>query len=106
MNDPRFDLLARNLVNFSVALKPGETVLLDMFDIPDEMTVALIRAVRAAGAIPLVQIHHGRVARELALAAQDKGLEVLSAVQLAQMKKMDAYIAFRGGSNITESSDV
>jgi aminopeptidase len=106
MNDPRYDLLARNLVTFSTSLKPGETVLLDMFDIPDEMTVALVRAARSIGARPIVQIHHGRVAREMALGAQEEALEVLSAVQLAQMKKMDAYIAFRGGANITESSDV
>lgn len=106
MNDPRFDLLARNLISFSTALKRGESVLLDMFDIPDEMTVALIRAARAVGAVPLVQVHHGRVAREMALGAQEDALEIQSAVQLAQMKKMDAYIAFRGGQNITESADV
>src|SRR5215204_1075006 len=106
MNDPRYDVLARNLVSFSTSLKSGETVLLDMFDIPDEMTVAMVRAARAIGAIPLVQIHHGRVAREISIGAQEAGLEVQSAVQLAQMKKMDAYIAFRGGANTTESSDV
>ena len=106
MNDPRFDLLAKNLVSFSTALKPGETVLLDMFDVPDEMAVALIRAVRAAGAVPLVQVHHGRVNREMALGAQGAGLDVIAGVQLAQMKKMHAYIAIRGGANITESADV
>lgn len=106
MNDPRYDLLARNLVQFSTALKSGEAVLLDMFDVPDEMTVALIRAVRAAKAVPLVQIHHGRVSREMAMGAQEAGLDITSSVQLAQMKKVDAYIAIRGGSNITESSDV
>ena len=106
MNDPRFDLLAKNLVTFSTALKPREKVLLDMFDVPDEMTVALIRAVRAAGAVPLVQVHHGRVNREMQLGAQDAGLEVTSRIQLAQMKKMHAYIAFRGGANITENADV
>ncbi len=106
MNDPRFDLLAKNLVSFSVSLKPGEKVLLDMFDIPDEMTVALIRAARAAGAVPVVQVHHGRVIREMALAAQEAGLGTLAKIQLSQMKKMDAYIAFRGGANATESADV
>ena len=106
MNDPRYDHLAKNLVSFSTALKPGEKVLLDMFDVPDEMTVALIRAVRAAKAIPLVQVQHSRVAREMALGAQEAGLEIHCAVQLAQMKKMAAYIAFRGGQNITEMADV
>ncbi|MEQ1851641.1 MAG: aminopeptidase, partial [Chthoniobacteraceae bacterium] len=106
MKDPRFDLLAKNLVSFSTSLERGEKVLLDMFDVPDEMTVALIRAVRAAGAVPLVQVHHGRVNREMALGAQEPGLEAHSAVQLAQMKRMDAYIAIRGGANITETADV
>jgi len=106
MNDPRFHLLAKNLVSFSTGLKPGETVLLDMFDIPDEMTVALIRAVRDAGAVPVTQVHHGRVNREMAIAAQDAGLDLISGIQLAQMKKMNAYIAFRGGANATESADV
>jgi len=106
MNDPRYDVLAKNLVGFSTSLKAGEKVLLDMFDVPDEMTVALVRATRAAGAVPLVQIHHGRVTREMSLGAQDAGLEAQSFVQLAQMKKMDAYIAIRGGYNITEMADV
>ena len=106
MNDPRFHLLAKNVVSFSTALKRGEKVLLDMFDVPDEMAVALIRAARAAGAVPLVQIHHGRINREMALGAQDAGLDAHAGIQLAQMKKMQAYIAFRGGANITESADV
>lgn len=87
MNDPRYDLLAKNLVSFSVSLKRGERVLCDMFDVPDEMTVALVRAVRAVGAVPFVQIHHGRVSREMAMGAVEEGLEVTAGVQLAQMKK-------------------
>ena len=106
MNDPRFDLLAKNLVSFSTSLKRGEKVLFDMFDVPDEMTVALVRAAREFGAVPSVQLHHGRVTREMALGAVAEGLEVTAGMQLAQMKKMDAYIAFRGGANVTESADV
>jgi aminopeptidase len=106
MNDPRFDLLAKNLVSFSTSLRPAEKVLLDMFDVPDEMTVALIRAVRGAGAVPFVQVHHGRVSREMALGADPAGLDVAASVLLAQMKKMQAYIAFRGGANATENADV
>ena len=106
MNDSRFDLLAKNLVTFSTQLKAGETVLLDMFDVPDEMTVALVRAARAVGALPIVQIHHGRVTREMAFHAQEDGYETIASIQLAQMKKTDAYIAFRGGMNVTEMADV
>ena len=106
MNDPRFTLLAKNLVSFSTSLKSGEKVLLDMFDVPDEMTVALIRAVRDVDAVPFVQVHHGRVNREMALGAIAEGLDTTATVQLAQMKQMQSYIAFRGGANATESADV
>jgi aminopeptidase len=106
MHDPRFDKLAHGLVNFSTKLGKGDKVLIDTFDIPDEMTIALIRATRAAGAIPLVQTQHTRITREIALGAEDEQLELMNENQLARMKKMQAYIAIRGGDNITELSDV
>jgi aminopeptidase len=106
MHDPRYDKLARLLVTHSTRLSPGERVLIDAFDIPDEMTVALIRAARAIGAVPFVQTHHARVGREMAREAQEEQLDALQSFQLAQMKKMHAYIAMRGAHNITEMSDV
>jgi aminopeptidase len=106
MHDPRYDKLAHGLVNFSTKLGKGDKVLIDTFDIPDEMTIALIRAARAAGAIPLVQTQHTRLAREIALGAVDEQLELMNENQLARMKKMQAYIAVRGGDNMTELSDV
>ena len=106
MNDPRIDLLARNLTGFSIALKKGERVLIDAFEVPDDMVVALIRAARAVGAVPLVQTHRGRVSREMARGAQDDALGVQARIQLAQMKSMHAYIALRGGENAMEMSDV
>ena len=52
MYDERFDRLAKLLVEYSIRLKRHETVLIETFDIPDEMTVALVRAVRNAGGVP------------------------------------------------------
>ena len=106
MKDPRYDQVAKLLTRFSVKLQKGERVLIDAFEIPDEMTIAVIRAARALGAVPLVQVHHARISRELSREAQEEGYDIHSAVQLAQMKKMHAYIAFRGGDNMTEMSDV
>jgi aminopeptidase len=106
MNDPRIDLLAKNLIGFSIAMKKGERVLIDAFEVPDDMVVALVRAARAVGAVPLVQTHRTRIARELALGAQEPALDVQSRVQLAQMKSMECYIALRGGDNAMEMSDV
>ena len=104
--DPRFNQLAAGLVGFSTALKRGERVLIDAFDVPDAMVIALIRAARAKGAHPYVQLHRARVSRELALGAEVAQYEAHAEVELARMQKMDAYIALRGSENIFESSDV
>ncbi len=106
MHDPRFDKLAQLLVEYSTRLKRQETVLIESFDIPDEMTIALVRAVRKAGAIPFTQIQRGRVTRELALNASERQLNLTAIHELARMKKMDAYIGLRGSNNISELSDV
>src|SRR5205809_4036183 len=106
MYDARFDKLAKILVEYSIRLKRNETVLIEAFDVPDEMTIALIRAARKAGGMPFAQVYHARVNRALALEASDKQLSLLASHELARMKKMDAYIAVRGSNNITELSDV
>jgi aminopeptidase len=106
MHDSRLDKLADVLTSHSTKLKSGEKVLIDIFDAPDEMAISLIQATRARGAIPFVQMHHARVSREIALGAEKAQLTIASSVELARMKKMDAYIAVRGSHNITEMSDV
>jgi aminopeptidase len=45
--DSRYAQLAAGLTGFSTSLAKGERVLIDAFDIPDAMVIALIRAVRA-----------------------------------------------------------
>jgi aminopeptidase len=104
--DPRYGQLAAGLTGFSTSLAKGERVLIDAFDIPDAMVVALIRAVRARGAHPYVQIHRARITRELSLGAEEAQFSVHAEVELARMQQMDAYIAMRGSDNIFESSDV
>ncbi len=106
MHDERFNKLAKLLVEYSIRLKRNETVLIEAFDIPDEMTVALVRAVRNAGGVPFAQVYHARVNRALALEASDRQLNVMASYELTRMKKMDAYIAVRGSHNITELADV
>src|ERR1051325_6371879 len=106
MHDPRFDKIAKLLVEYSIRLKRNENVLIDAFDIPHEMTATLIRAARHAGGIPFVQLQHARVSRELAREASGRQLDIIARHELARMKKMNAYIAMRGSHNVTELADV
>ncbi|MDB6170140.1 MAG: aminopeptidase [Verrucomicrobia bacterium] len=104
--DSRITKLAEGLTGFSTELKKGERVLIDAFDVPDSIVIALIRAARKLGALPYVQIHRSRVSRELSIGAEEAQFAPLAEVELARMQRMDAYIALRGSENIFEGSDI
>lgn len=104
--DSRYETLARGLTGFSTELAKGERVLIDAFDVPEAMVIALVRAARQRGAYPYVQIHRARVTRELMLGASEEQFAPHAEVELQRMQHMDAYIALRGSDNIFENSDV
>lgn len=106
MHDARIDALARQLVHYSTALKKGEKVLIDLYDVPESIGVALVRQARAKGAVPIVRIHQSRITREMLYGATEDQYSTLSKHLLAEMKDVDAYLAIRGSHNIAESSDV
>jgi aminopeptidase len=106
MTDPRYAKLARLLVEYSTALKKGDRVLLDMIDVPDEFSIALMRAARAVGAIPLVEVRHTRITRELLKDTDASHASLVRDVEMFRMKKVQAYIAIRGAANASETSDV
>lgn len=104
--DPRFHELADGLTGFSIELKKGEHVLIDAYDVPDAMVIALVRSARKRGAHPYVQLHRARITRELTLGAAEVAFAHHAQVEEKRMQKMDAYIALRGSDNIFEASDV
>lgn len=104
--DPNYLKLAAVLTGHSTKLQKGERVLIDAFDIPDAMVVALIRSVRECGAVPFVNVQHARINRELANQVVANQYETRAGWELSQMEKMDAYIALRGSDNIFEMSDL
>ena len=106
MNDPRYAKLADLLINYSCDLQEGEHILLDLVDVPDEMGVALIRAARKAGGTPVAEVRHSRLNRELVRGTDEAHAKTVRDIELARMKKMQAYLAIRGAHNASESGDV
>ncbi len=106
MHDPRIDELARQLVRYSTATKRGEKVLVELFDVPEEVGIALVREIRSVKATPFVNLHNAKIARELAMGATEDQFETIASTALHQMKAMDCYIAIRGSHNVNELSDV
>jgi aminopeptidase len=106
MHDSRIDLLAKQLVGYSIDLKKGEKVLLDLYDVPESIGISLIREIRRKGGIPVVRLHHSRISREMIKGASEEQYKIIAKHLLAEMKDMDAYLAIRGSHNISETSDV
>jgi len=106
MTDPRYKKLAKLLVQYSTQLRKGDRVLLDMIDVPDDFSIELMRAVRAAGAMPIIEVRHTRVTREMLLGTNSAHARMVRDLELFRMRKMQAYIAIRGSANATENADV
>ena len=106
MTDPRYTKLAKLLVEYSTRLKKGDRALVDAIDVPDEFTVELVRAIRAVGALPLVEVRHSRVTRELLRDTDQAHATLVRDVEMFRMKKVQAYFAIRGSHNANENSDV
>ena len=106
MHDPRLDALAQLLVTHSTRLQPGEKILIETFDIPEDMVIALIRAARQAGAVPLVSYKRNRIQRELIQAGQEQAMQLVGECETYRMERVDAYVGLRGSRNIADLSDV
>jgi aminopeptidase len=104
--DERQKILAKNLVNFSCAVKQGEKVWIDAVGIDYAFVNQLIREVYAVGGMPFVRVLDNRVRREYLKSVTDEQLKFEAEKDAALMAEMQAYIGIRGGQNTYELSDV
>ena len=106
MNDPRYTKLAHLLVNHSMAVKPGEKVLIESFEAPTEFVIAMVREVSSAGGHPLASTVIQKVQREMVKHATEEQLKLLAAVETVRMEGVQCYCGIRASHNISEMSDV
>ncbi|WP_434133563.1 aminopeptidase [Sporomusa sphaeroides] len=104
--DPRIKTLAKNLIGYSTSLKPGEKILIEMYDDALPLAKALVDEAYAAGGIPFLEIKNSQLQRALLMNASAEQLKLAASWEQARMKEMDAYIAIRASFNITEMADV
>jgi aminopeptidase len=87
-------------------VQPGERVMIDGSSIPDEMAIALMRAVRRRGGRPTVRISAAKLKRELLIDGDEEDFQLAGELELAAIEKVQCYVAIRGSSNVYELSDV
>ena len=106
MKDPRVAKLADVLVGYSTRVQPGEKVLVEAYDIPDDVVTALVTRIAEAGGLPFVTVKRNSVLRALYNNATEEQMRLTGEFEKARMAEMDAYIGVRGSENSTELSDV
>ncbi len=106
MADSREKKLAQVLVEHSLALKKGESCMIDATDVPSSMVEELIRAVYEKGAYPVVNLWSARIERAMTEGATSESLAVWKDVDCYRMDKMDAYIGIRGVRNVRECATI
>lgn len=106
LTDPRITRLAQMLINSAIKLAAGENILIETTDTPAELSVELIRAVKAAGGNAIVRNYNARIQKEHLISTSKEALEMEAELDLQQMQKMQAYISIRGAENFLENSDV
>ncbi len=106
LTDPRITQLATMLVENAVKLQVGENILIETTDTPQELSIELLRAVHRVGGHAFLKNSNSRILREHLRLASEQMLEKEAALDLEQMKIMQAYLAIRGADNMFEMSDI
>ncbi|MDR3216973.1 MAG: aminopeptidase [Clostridiaceae bacterium] len=106
LHDERQAVLAKNLVNYSCEVKPGEKVWIDVSGADTAFINLLQREVFKAGGEPHVHLSDNRVKREMLMSVTDEQLKFMAERDAKLMSEMQAYIGVRGGNNSLELADV
>jgi aminopeptidase len=106
MNDPRYSTLASTIIRHSCQLQQGEHILIEAFDIPDAMVIALIDEARRAGGHAHVAERSTRLMRALQDGAAEEAVATWADCDLHRMKRMQAYVGLRGADNASEMAGI
>lgn len=107
MKDPRIEQLAKNLLEYSVSIQPGENLLLDILG-EDGMELAkeLARQARKKKVNVLFSVTNYEMLRILLQNLDEEQMKAYAKFELLRMKEMDAYIGIRANANTAELSGI
>jgi Leucyl aminopeptidase (aminopeptidase T) len=106
MADERVKILARNLIHYSVHLKAGEKVLIEVTDGGHELVRELIAETYRVNGTPFVTIKNNELQRALLYNSREAQLHLIAGWESDRMRSMDAYIGVRANENASELADL
>jgi aminopeptidase len=106
LKDPRIEIMAKNLLHYSVDLQQGENVLIEIHDDGEELAAALIKEAYAMGANPFLSVKNRSLMGDLLQGANAEQVDQIAKFEMIRMKEMHAYIGIRGHRNSADWSSV
>ncbi|HPE89622.1 MAG TPA: aminopeptidase [Spirochaetales bacterium] len=106
MIDSRLEKLAKILVNYSVAVKPGENVLVQDTGVEPAFDRALVKAIHEAGGRAFVSLRDKALDRALLRDAPPEQVELQARFERERMDEMDCFIGFNAWRNLSSWSDL
>ena len=107
MKDKRNEILAKLLLDYSVALKSGEILYLEIKGKETlELGKEIIKYATKKGAVPFWYYSDESIMRQWVGLAKDEQFKKQAALHLQLMKKADAYIGLRGSDNPFDLADI
>ena len=105
--DQRIEILAKNLVEYSMAVKPGEKVWIN-YTGPSTQQLAqqIIREVYRVGGLPFPHYTDPKIEREMLMGCTEEQLKIMAEHDAKEMEQMDCFVGIRGGNNVNELADV
>jgi len=107
MKDKRNEILAKNLINYSVRLKRGETIMIEIKGKDTlELGKELITEATRVGGIPFWFYNDESLQRGWIANAKESQFKEFGKLHLMLMKKCDAYLGLRGSDNPFDLADI
>lgn len=107
MRDKRNDVLSNQLINYSLDLKKGEVLYLEIKGKETiELAKSIIRDATKKGAIPFWFYNDESISRHWIANATKEQMEVQAQMHLQLMQRADAYIGVRGSDNPFDHADI
>jgi aminopeptidase len=107
MKDKRNEVLAKQLIDYSLGLKKGEVLYLEIKGKETlELGKQIIRIATEKGAVPFWYYNDESLIRQWVKTATDDQYKIQSELHLKLMERADAYIGLRGSDNPFDLADV
>ncbi|SYZ73474.1 Peptidase M29 aminopeptidase II [Candidatus Zixiibacteriota bacterium] len=107
MKDKRNSTLAKNLIDYSVSLQPGEVVYVEIKGKETlELGKEIIRYAAEKGGMPFWFYNDESLLRQFLLTAGEEQFRKMADFHLEMMKRSAAYIGLRGSDNPFDLADI